>query len=186
MSEIGILAVFHLSPTLRLLMQTFINSQFSYCPLIWMFHSRTLNNRINSLHGRALRLVYKDESLSFSELLDKDHSFSIHDKNLQMLAIEMYKIKHNLCPSFMQSIFSTAEKRYNLRNNPEFQTGNVRTVYNGTETISFRGPKTWELVPREIKESQTLNEFKNKIKRWKPIGCTCRLCKVFIPNLGFI
>ena len=163
-------------------MQAFIKSQFSYCPLIWMFHSRTLNNRINHLHERALRLVYKDESLSFSELLVKDHSFSIHEKNLQMLAIEMYKAKQNLSPSFMQSIFCTVEKKYDLRNKPDFHTDNIRTVHNGTETISFRGPKIWELVPREIKESTTLNEFKNKIK---PIGCTCRLCRVFIANLGF-
>ena len=157
---------------LRLLMQAFIKSQFSYCPLIWMFHSRTLNNKINRLHERALRVVYKDELLSFSELLDKDNSFSIHDKNLQMLAIEMYKVKHNLSPSFMQSIFITVEKRYNLRNNPEFETKNIRTTYNGTKPVTYRGPKTWELVSKEIKQSQTLNEFKNKIKRWKPIGCT--------------
>ena len=42
---------------LRVLMKSFVESQFSYCPLIWMFHSRTLNNRINKLHERALRLV---------------------------------------------------------------------------------------------------------------------------------
>ena len=44
---------------LRLILKAFIESQFGYCPLVWMFHSRTLNNRINRLHERALRLVYK-------------------------------------------------------------------------------------------------------------------------------
>ena len=46
---------------LRIIMKAFIESQFQYCPLLWMFHSRTLNNRINKLHERALRLVYKDD-----------------------------------------------------------------------------------------------------------------------------
>ena len=76
---------------LRILMKAFIESQFGYCPLIWMFHSRTLNNRINRLHERTLRLVYKDSHLTCQELLHKDKSFSIHHRNLQKLAIEMYK-----------------------------------------------------------------------------------------------
>ena len=50
---------------LRLLLKAFIESQFGYCPLVWMFHSRTLNNRVNKIHERALRLVYKDNKLTF-------------------------------------------------------------------------------------------------------------------------
>ena len=119
----------------RLIMKAFIESQFSYCPLIWMFHSRTLNSRINNLHERALRLVYKDHISSFEQLLQRDKSFCIHDRNLQKLAIEMYKVKHNLSPSFMQSIFPSTNKIYNLRNNPEFKTENIRTTHYGSETL---------------------------------------------------
>ena len=65
---------------LRLIMRAFITSQFSYAPLTWMFHSRTLNNKINKIHERALRLVYDDENLTFQELLDLDGSITIHHK----------------------------------------------------------------------------------------------------------
>ena len=65
-----------------MVMTAFIESQFNYCPLIWMFHSRTLNNKINRLHERALRIVYSDYKSSFCELLEKDKSFSIHHKNI--------------------------------------------------------------------------------------------------------
>ena len=41
-------------------------------------------------------------------------------------------------------------------------------------------------IPNSIKESASLIEFKAKIKKWKPNGCTCRLCKTFIHHLGFI
>ena len=91
---------------LRLIMKAFIESQFGYCPLVWMFHSRELNNRINFLHEKALRLVYKDHTLSFEEMLNLDNSFTIHHRNLQKLATEMYKVKHNLSPIFMKDVLS--------------------------------------------------------------------------------
>ena len=126
---------------LRLIMNAFIESQFSYCPLIWMFRSRTLNSRINNLHERALRLVYKDQISSFEQLLQRDKSFCIHDRNLQKLAIEMYKVKHNISPSFIQSIFPSTNKIYYLRNNPEFKTENIRTTHYGSEALKFRALK---------------------------------------------
>ena len=144
---------------LRIIMKAFIESQFGYCPLVWMFHSRTLNNRINALHEKALRLVYNDSTLSFENLLSLDQSVTIHHRNLQKLATEMYKIKNNLSPVFMKNLFYDSTNPYNLRNALEFSTSNVHTVHNGTETISFRGPKTWSLVPQEIKNSKSLLEF---------------------------
>ena len=153
---------------LRIVMKAFVESQFGYCPLVWMFHSRTLNNSINQLHERALRLTYKDPKSSFDDLLQKDNSFTIHHRNLQKLAVEMFKVKNNLPPNFMNDVFPESTNPYNLRNAPTFKVSNTHSVYNGTETISFRGPKTWALVPNDIKQSKSLAEFKAKIRRWKP------------------
>ena len=75
----------------RTLMKAFINSQFGYCPLVWMFHSRSLNKKINRIHERALRVVYANFSSSFEELLAVDGSVKIHERNIQYLAIEIYK-----------------------------------------------------------------------------------------------
>ena len=72
----------------RLVMKVFISSQFSYCPLIWMNHSRTLNNKINRIHERSLRVVYNDKAVTFKELLDKDKAVSIYTKNLQILVTD--------------------------------------------------------------------------------------------------
>ena len=167
-------------------MKTFITSQFKNCPLIWMFHNRTLNNKINKLHERALRLVYSEERLSFEELLDLDNSMTIHHRNIQKLAIEMYKVKNNISPLPVREIFSENNNSYDLRNKRCWETAKTRTVLYGTETVRYRGPKTWDIVPQTIKDSKTLIEFKQKIKTWKPSECTCRLCKTFIPELGFI
>ena len=70
----------------RILMNTFIASQFYYCARVWISHSRTMNKKINKIYEKVLRLVYKDETnLSFDELLEKDKLISIHQRNLQIL-----------------------------------------------------------------------------------------------------
>ena len=83
----------------RTLMIVFIESQFNYCPLIWMFHSRTLNHKINRIHERALRTVYSDYNSSFNELLDKDGSFTIHQRYVQSLAIKIFEYLHGRSPA---------------------------------------------------------------------------------------
>ena len=74
---------------LRTLMKSFVTSQFTYCPLVWMFGNRTTNNKIDRLHERALRLVYKDENLTFEELLQKDNSFTVHNRNLPSKCLKL-------------------------------------------------------------------------------------------------
>ena len=78
----------------RTLMKAFIESQFNCCPLAWILRSRTLKNKINHSHEKALRTVYSDYNPSFYELVDKDDTFTIHQKNVQSLATEIYKYLH--------------------------------------------------------------------------------------------
>ena len=97
-------------------MKAFIASGFGYCPLIWMFHSRKLNSRVNKLHERALRIVYQDHASSFTERLEKDNSTSIHNRKIQLVATEFFKVKIGLSPPFMDEIFAeNAQHYYNFR-----------------------------------------------------------------------
>ena len=86
----------------------------------------------------------------------------------------------------MEHISPFSNNPYYLRSDLTFKASNIRTVTYGTETIYFRGSKTWALLPNEIKNSSNLTAFKTKIKNWKPIGCKCRICKTYIPRYGFI
>ena len=137
----------------RTLVKAFIESQFNYCPLIWMLHSRTLNNKINRIHERALRTVYSDYNSSFNELLDKDGSFTIHQRNVQSLAIEIYKYLHGLSPAILNEVFKVNETiPYDLRMRNELYARNPKAVRYGTQTISFLSTKIWSLVPQNIKD----------------------------------
>ena len=82
----------------RLLVNAFFTSQFNYCPLTWMFHSRKGNNKIKRLHERNLGLMYSDMIFSYEELLDKDNSVPVHQNNPQKLTIEMFKTYTGLAP----------------------------------------------------------------------------------------
>ena len=166
-------------------MKSFIQSQFRYCPLVWMFHSRNLNNRINKIHERSLRLVYNDNVSSFNELLNTDKSVTIHERNLQELAIEIFKVLNGLSPKFKEEVFSV-KRNIKYCSKFIFNSRNIRTVRYGTETISYIGPKLWQMIPSDIRDSKTLQEFKRKIKKWKPDKCPCRLCKTYIKEFGFL
>ena len=83
----------------RILMKAFFKSQFSYCPLVWMYHSRANNSKINRLHERCLRIIYSDKHSSFEVLLEKDVCVSMYQRNLQVLATEMYKVRKGLSPA---------------------------------------------------------------------------------------
>ena len=80
----------------RMLIKAFIESQFSYCPVVWICCNRSCNNRINYLHVRALRIVYNDNFSSFEDLLQRDQSASIHHGKIRLLGIELHKTRHNI------------------------------------------------------------------------------------------
>ena len=170
----------------KLIFNAFIYSQFNYCPVIWMRHIRSLNTKINRIHERALRIVYNDNCSSFDVLLQKCNSVTIHHRNIQNLAIEIYKALHDLSSSLVAEIFTVKDTGYKLRGGNKLISDTIKTVNYGKETISYLAPKIWELIPEEIRNSCSLTIFKGHIRAWIPINCPCRLCKEYIPNLVYL
>ena len=167
----------------HILLKTFIESQFSYCPLIWMFCSGTMNNKINRIHERALRIVYRDYESSFEDLLKKDKSLRFHHRNIHQVAIEMFKVKKGLSPPFMREIFDTIDTESGI----EFRRPNVHSVKKGCRSLRNFGPIVWNvLLPERCKSCETLDEFKISIKTWVPENCPCELCNPIVPGVGRI
>ena len=150
----------------RTLFKAFVVSQFNYCPLVWMFHTKELNNRINSLHEKAFKLTYQNRNLSFDELLKLEKSVSIHNRNLRYLLTEIYEVKMGLSPPIMNDILTLDQKvSYNLRSGVTVTRRNIRTNKFGFETISTIGAVLWRNLPNDIKNSDSLNIFKHRIKQ---------------------
>ena len=105
--------------------------QFSYCPLVWMFCNRHLNNKINHIHKKALSIAYKDGVFDFDALL-RDNSVSVHKRNLQLLMTEIFKTNRIYAPSFMMTeIFIEKNHAHLLRNKSLLQMPKARTVQFG-------------------------------------------------------
>ena len=119
-----------------------------------MFHSRKLNARINSLHERDLRVVYKYSDSSFEELIRRDSSKTLHQQNLQNLMTEISKAKTGIAPELMKGVFEQADVPYNLRNRSKCSSSIPCTEKYDFETVSSIGPKLWDKVPQEIKKFQ--------------------------------
>ena len=129
----------------RLILKTFIESQFSYCPMVWMFCSRKMNRKINFIHERALRLVYYDYSSTFEDLLKKDKSLLFHHRNIHQLATEMYKVKNGISPVFMNDIFTHRP----IRGKDIFARPHVKTVKYGERSLRNFGPIIWNQMLSE-------------------------------------
>ena len=168
----------------KILMNSFVQSQFSYCPMLWMFCSRNLNDKINRIHKRALRMVYLDFTSSFAELLKRGGSVTIHQRNIQLVAITMFGVVRKLGPDIVRDLFVLD---LDTRNDRTFLRPNVNTVYNGENSIRYFGPIVWdEMLPRKFKSIKTLEKFRDDIREWVPVGCPCSLCREYVSGVGYV
>ena len=149
-----------------------------------MFCSKDLNNKSNSIHCRAFRMVYLDDRSSFEELLEKDKSVTIHQRNIQLLAIELFKVVTKQGPDIMRDLFTFNK---DTRFEKTFCRPNVNTVSYGEKSIRYLGPIIWDSMdPKELKSIRTLKKFKDKITEWEPRNCPCTLCKEYVAGVGNI
>ena len=160
-----------------MLANAFIDSQFNYPPLVWMFPGKTLPNRICKIHYRTLQVVYDDYNSSYDELLQLNNSPSIHQRHLRFLAIAVFKSIMHLNPQFMWSYFEEKTMSYNLRHGSKLILPKTKSSRFGINSLRFRGSLLWNNLPVSLKNCQGLNEFKQELKNLGNIHCSCLVCR---------
>ena len=99
----------------------------------------------------------------------------------------MFKVYAEQGPDILQGVFPiNSQPEYNLRNKTHFATQPIRTVHYGDNSLRYLGPKLWELIPSDMKDTKSVEFFKNRIKNRMPDNCPCRLCKTYIYQVGFL
>ena len=121
-----------------------------------MFCSRTSNNMINKIHERALQLILNDRTRDFDTLLQNNNNTCNQHRNIKTLMIEIYKMKNNLNPPIMDNMFERRNNTYNFRNFQEFAAKRKRTVKMGLETLNYRSPQLWSILPENLRQINSL------------------------------
>ena len=148
-----------------------------------MFCSKTINDKINHLHKRVLQTVYLDYTSSLEELLKKDNSITIHQRNLQLVAVKMFKVLKGIEPELTKEIFELDHGR----SKNTFRRPNVNTETYGKNSLRYFGPVVWDdILPDKYKSIQTIEKFQEEIKGWIPEKCPCTLCKEYLSGVGHI
>ena len=142
---------------------------------------------INRVHERCLRLIYNDKKSSFKDLLEENGFISIHHRSLRTLAVELFKVFKGLSPVIFAEAFHVRQQsQYNMRKHSYFAVPCVKTVNHGLESLPYIGSKLWYSIPSHMKEIDSINECEHLNKTWKPDLCSCRLCKVYLQNIGYL
>jgi len=163
---------------LKLLLNSYIISVFTYAPIVWMFCSKALNREIEKVHKRALRAVLNDFSSNYEELLENSFCKRIHCIHLYHLLCEVFKTLHGLNPSFMKSFFVPKPTRYNLRDTNLLALPLTNSIRYGMQSFNFRGSLLWNSLPAEIKLTDSISTFKHRLKAINLQDlCNCKVCQ---------
>ena len=160
----------------KILGNVFIDSQFNYAPLLWMFCRKTLYSKIEKIHHKTLKVIYEPND-TYDKLLLQSNTVSVHQRHLRFLVTEIYKSISQLNSEFMWSYFTHKDMPYNLRKGPFLGLPKAHSFYYGTNAVHFRGSLIWNNPPAVIKSSDSLFEFKNEIKNIGDIDCGRLICR---------
>ena len=142
-----------------------------------MLANKSSIDKILKIHKRTLQIVYDVYDESYENLLSRSDDISIHQKQLRYLAIEVYKSLTMLNPGFMWNFFEINHIPYNLRQGDLLPLPPAKSTRYGVNSLAFQGSLLWKKLRPQVKESQTLEEFKNRIKTLRSIYCTCTVCR---------
>ena len=157
----------------EVLLNSFVLSNFNYCPLMWHFCSSKLFKKIEKIQEQAFRIPHNDSISDYNQLLNKFSEASMDVKRLRNLALEIFKTLNYLNPECMKEIFYEAT---NLTHRPfDITVDQNNTTKYGNKSLTSLGPHFWNSLPKQIKEETDYNKFKNYIDKWFGAKFKCKL-----------
>ena len=133
-----------------------------------------------SLIQSYIVIAYDDYVSDFDSLLEKDNSVTIHQRNIQLLTLEIYKTQKDLNPK----LFSIKKHNYPTRRQP-LEYPNPRTTIYGLQSFGYKASQLWNSIPRDIQEINDLCSFRSFTSKHCKKICNCNLCKLYVKDLGY-
>ena len=162
----------------KVLVNSFVLSNFNYCPLVWFISSTKSWKKIENLQKRAFRFLLNDYESSYEKLLEKSGKSTINLRSHRSLCLEVFKTVYELNPSFMNDLFQLRESNRPVREKYRLNLNVPKTnqVKFGTKSLRNLAPKIWNSLPPKVKSADNLNSFKALIKNWDGTSCNCIIC----------
>ena len=127
--------------------KSFIISIFNYCPVVWLFTSKSSLSKLENTQKRALRFVLNDYESDYNDLLTKAKVPGIKIMTLRQWAIEVYKSATKINPEYLNELFLSKQCTYNLRNVSVLERPKVNTTQFGLKSFKSYGYKIWNPLP---------------------------------------
>ena len=153
-------------PCKNIIYNSYISSNFNYCPVVWMFTGKTNLGKIEKTNKRALRYVVNDNDAEYEAMCQELKVLNIHRQCIKTVAIQMYKIKNQMVPSYVQELFTRKESHYSIRDNDLFNIPRFKTVSYGKKSFRYFGAKLWANIPKDIKEKPSIKCFNDALTIW--------------------
>ena len=155
---------------------SFIASNFSYCPLAWHFCSSTSTNKLEKVQERAMRFINNDFTSSLPDILKQTNTQPLHVRRMKLMACEVYKIVNDLSPKYINDLVNIKKSSYNFRSEKKAEVPRVNSTKYGLRSFRSEAPRIWNSLPNELRVAESYPQFRRLIQRWDGFGCQCPLC----------
>ena len=156
---------------------SFIESNFNYCPLIWHFCSQTNTKKIEKIQERALRFIYNNYPSTHNDLLKTAGTQYLHIKRLKHMACEVFKIVNNMSPSFITNLIEIKTSKYSMRRTKPAVVPKSKTSKYGLKSFAHEGVRVWNSLPNELRRCDNFREFRRLLRCWNSPVCGCSACR---------
>jgi hypothetical protein len=160
----------------EIMYNTFILSNFNYCPIIWHFCGKVYSKKIEHIQERALWFMFNDKTSSYVSLLEKCGYTTLLLRRIKTIASDVFKSLHNLNPSFMNEMFEMKNLTYDLRDSNILFQPKFKKITYGKNTFKYYGAHIWNVLPNNIKTCTDIVKFKSLLKTWEGPKCQCVMC----------
>ena len=158
------------------LYNSFVMSHFNYCNVVWHFCGMENTIKLEKLQKRALRVIFNDYKADYETLLQRSKCPLLYVSRLRCIAVETFKNVHKLNPEFLHDMVDIKETEHDLRGGVLLNQPRVNTVTFGLQSIRYEGARIWNLLPKDMKNTDSLDVFKARLKSWNGFTCKCGYC----------
>ena len=138
--------------------------RMTYCSTVWHFCKCTDACNLERIQERVLRAIYCDWNASCKQLLKWVNLPTLRNRRLLDITIIMYKVKYDICPTYISDLFVKSQSKYNLRIK-EFENPSFNTINYGKNSVRYNSLVLWAKLPEYLRNSPSLSSFKGSVRK---------------------